>query len=155
MSSKKIRAFTLLEIVICIAILGLAAVGIGWQMKGMLAIHNFDKNISNFFAELRKAQIVALSDRVDIDLNITKQGDVYEYSFHSDDPLLCFIAAKQTKLIGIKEIKNEKKKLESLHLHLYPSGRVGPEQKITFLQTEEHGVILDLSHPLCIELKRL
>ncbi len=154
MQSLKSRPFTLLEIVICIAILGMAAVGIGWQMKGMLAIHNFDKNISNLFADLRKAQLVALSDRVDIDLNITKDGDVYKYSFHSDDPLLCFIA-KPTKLTGIKEIKSEKKKLENLHLHLYPSGRVGPEQKITFLQTEEHGVILDLSQPLCIELKRM
>ncbi len=123
MQIRKTNYFTLLEIVICIAILGLAAVGIGWQMKGMLAIHSFDKNMGNFFTDLRKAQLVALSDRVDIDLNITKSADGYQYNFHTDDPLLCFIA-KPTKLTGIKEIRQGNKKIDKLQLHLYPSGRV-------------------------------
>lgn len=151
---QKTNHFTLLEIVICIAILGLAAVGIGWQMKGMLAIYSFDKNMGNFFTDLRKAQLVALSDRVDIDLNITKNGEGYQYNFHADDPLLCFIAKPMIKLTGIKEIRQGNKKVDTLQLHLYPSGRVGPEEKITFLQREDSGVVLDLSQPLCIELTK-
>lgn len=147
------RLFTLLEIVICIAILSLAAVGIGWQMKGMLDIHRFEKSVAIFFTDLRKAQLVALSDRVDIDLTLSKTDKGYEYQFRSDDPLLCF-TSKAAVLTGIQEIRSEKKKIESLHLHLYPSGRIGPEEKITFLQTGERGVIVDLSTPLYVELKR-
>ncbi|MBS0628635.1 MAG: type II secretion system protein [Verrucomicrobia bacterium] len=154
MSYKSRRLFTLLEIVVCIAILGLAAVGIGWQMKGMMAIHHFDRNMSHFFAQLRKAQLVALSDRVDIDLHIVNKDGKYECSFYSDDPLLCFID-KSVDLTGVIEIKNGKKKVDKLSLHLHPSGRVGPAEKITFLQTEDRGVILDLTTPLCIELKKL
>jgi hypothetical protein len=147
------KPFTLLEIVICVAILSLAAVGIGWQMKGMLEIHKFEKSVGIFFTDLRKAQLVALSDRVDIDLTLAKTDKGYEYKFKSDDPLLCFIS-KGKVLTGIQEIRNEKKRIESLHLHLYPTGRIGPEEKITFLQAQERGVILDLSTPLYVELKR-
>lgn len=150
----KCRPFTLLEIIISVAVLAMASVGIGWQMKGMLAIHHFDKSIHNFFADLRKAQLVALADRVDIDLNLYKDKEGYHYFFHSDDPLVKFVE-KPSKLPGITEIKSEKKKLETLQLHIFPSGRIGPEEKITLLQTESRGVILDLSSPLWIELKKI
>jgi len=152
MTRPKCRAFTLLEIIICIAILSASVIGIGWQMKGMLAIHQFNKNIANFLADLRKAQLVALCDRVDIDLNIYEEGGHYQYSFSTDDPLLCFINKKIT-LTGIQEIKTEKKKLKELKIHLYPSGRISPEKKITFLCQADRGVTLDLTSPLCIELK--
>lgn len=148
------RSFTLLEIVICIAILGFAAVGIGWQMKSMLAIYNFDRNMGNFCTDLRKAQLVALSDRVDIDLSITKKNGHYQYVFQTDDPLPCFIS-KPTNLTGVALIKKGNKNLSKLQLHIYPTGRVGPEEKIAFLQQEDTGVELDLTTPLCIDLKTL
>ncbi|NGX27360.1 MAG: hypothetical protein K940chlam6_01294 [Chlamydiae bacterium] len=146
--------FTLLEIVLCVAILSVAAVTLSWQMKGMLMAHHFNQNVDNFLTDLRKCQLIALSDRVDIEMRIEKKDDTYLYSLHCDDPIPCFIK-KPMKLSGVEQIKRNKKPIDQHILIIHSSGRISPIDDISLFQNEDRGVTFKLKKSPLIELKRV
>ncbi|NGX36966.1 MAG: hypothetical protein K1000chlam2_00112 [Chlamydiae bacterium] len=151
---RKKSNFTLLEIVICVAILGIAAVTVGWQMRNMLAMHHFHKNIDNLLTDLRKCQLIALSDRSDIEIRIYKMEDRYFYHLYSDTPIP-FFKSKPMKMIGLKEVRQKNRPIDALTIYIYGNGRIEPNEKIQFFQNEEEGFSLDLCTPQLIELKRI
>lgn len=154
MIKKKGRqSFTLLEIIISIAILSVAAVVISWEMKGVLSANHFQKNIDWLVTDLKKAQILALSDRVDIELKIKKIGDTYSYQLHSDDPIP-FFEKKPMKLKGIESIFQKDKSLSSYVFTIYSSGRITPSDPI-ILAGKDREVMLDLQKTPLIEIKNI
>ncbi len=147
MKNSQTRPFTLLEIVICMAILGIASVGIGWQMKNMIGEYRFQKSIDAFLTDLRKSQVIALSDRIDVQVQITKKNGQYQYSQHADDPAPYFIS-KPVRLTGVKEIKQKDKHLDTCVLKIYSSGRIEPKTVLTFVQKRGKELEMDVSSPL-------
>jgi len=141
----KRKAFTLLEITLCIAILSLVAITVGWQTKNMVTSYHFHKNIDNLLVDLKKAQLIALSDRIDLEMKMTKKESYYCYEIRSDEPSLR-IQRKPLKLTAVKQIKVENDPVEELTLQIYSSGRMEPEKKIyLFPNTEgEKGICLDI-----------
>lgn len=149
---KSKKSFTLLEIMICVAILGMVATVMGWQIKNMVQAHHFHKNIDHLVTDLRKAQIIALSKRCDLELLLRKEGKEYSYSLHVDEPIKGF-SKKTMKLTGVKKIQIEKKPMKNqILIHIYSSGRIAPAKEIQFFQDKEKALILDLSKPLVINL---
>lgn len=143
---KRKNSFTLLEIFICISILAVAASFIGWQMKNLIASHHFHQNVSNLITDLKKCQLLALSDRMDIEMKIFKQGDVFVYILHTDEPIALF--SKHPKEIkGIRAIFQEKKEINTLIIPIYSSGRIEKKEKIRLYQNKDQGVELDFSKP--------
>ncbi len=146
--------FTLLEIVICVAILGIAAITLSWQMKDMLKVHHFNNNVDHLVTDLKKCQLIALSDRVDIEMRIEKKGDTYLYTLHCDDPIPCFMK-RPMKLNGVQKMKVGKKPLNRHVLTIYSSGRIAPINEIELMQDEERGMALQLEKSPLIEIKRI
>ncbi|MDN3506153.1 MAG: hypothetical protein P0S96_02885 [Simkaniaceae bacterium] len=151
---SKRNNFTLLEIVLCVAILGTAAVTVSWQMRGMFHTHNFNRNVDSFLTDLQKCQLVALSDRVDIEVRIEKKGGTYQYSLYSDDPVPCFVK-KPMKMNGVEKIKVGKKKVDRYVLNIYASGAMTPKEEITLFQDDEIGTAFKLDKSPTIKVKRL
>lgn len=143
--------FTLLEIVICVAILGFAAVTVGWQITNMVADHQFSKSLDCLFTDLRKCQLIATCDRTDIEVEIFKEDNHYAYRVVTDDPLPSFVS-KTMKMTGVHKIEKNRRPIKKEKIHFYPSGRFD-EQNFEFFQNEEKKQILDLSKPSIIELK--
>lgn len=148
---KAKNSFTLLEIVICMAILSLASVAIGWQAKGLLAVHHFQKDLSYLLTDLKCAQLVALSNRVDIELRLQKVGNTYCYQLHTEEPLPAFVK-RVVKLKGIEEIRKGKKPIESYTFTVYASGRISPTEEISFLQKKGREVIWNLQKTPWIQI---
>jgi len=149
---KSKRPFTLFEIVICISILSIVAGIMGWQIKNMVTAHHFHKNIDHLLTDLRKAQLIALSNRADLELLLTKKEGSYSYCLRADEPIRG-LNRKTMKLTGVKKIQIDKKPMKEKSLiHIYSTGRFAPTKKIHFFQNEEKELILNLTKPLVIEL---
>jgi len=132
----------------------MAAVTISWQMKGMFQTHHFNRNVDSFLADLQKCQLIALSDRVDIEMRIEKKGGTYQYTLYSDDPIPCF-SKKPMKMNGVEQIKVGKKKVDRHVLTIYPSAVVAPREDITLFQDEEIGTAFKLDKSPTIALERI
>lgn len=146
------KPFTLLEMVISIAVLSLAAAAIGWEMKDVLTTHHFRSNIDRLLLDLKKAQIVALANRADIELRLQKIGKDYSYQFYSDEPLPAFLK-KPMKLKGIDKMQKEDKPVEDHTLIIYSSGRIVSSGEISFFQHGGEGVHFNFHKAPQIELK--
>lgn len=145
--------FTLLEIVICITILAVAGVTMSWQTRDLLKAHHFEKNVENFITDLRKCQVIALSDRVDIEMRIQKKKNTYFYFLYSDDPIPSFVKAPM-KMKGVSRIQKDRKTIEAQTLTIFSSGRIEPKEAITFYQDGEKGISLQLENSPMINLRR-
>lgn len=139
MTTRTKQCFTLFEVALCVAILGLIGTSLGWQIKTMVSRHRFHKNLDMLLTDLRKIQIMALANRADIEMEIIEKGGKYSYRITSDEELPQ-IKGKEVKLLGVKKIKNPHT------LKVYASGRIVPDEKILFFQDEEGGMGASL-HP--------
>jgi prepilin-type N-terminal cleavage/methylation domain-containing protein len=153
MTTRKIKNFTLIEIVICMAILALASGAIAWPIRNMIATHRFNKSISNFASDLKKSQILALSNQTDLELKIFKKNDQFYYHLSSEDPIPLFLS-KPMKLTGVNQLKKDQKSVDQLLVHIYSSGRMDPII-LQLLQDEQHGMEFDLHTPHLIGLKKV
>ena len=136
------RAFTLFEIALCVCLLGLIATAIGWQIKGVVTRAHFHKNLDMLVTDLRKMQIVALSNRCDLEMQITKKKGHYAYLITLDEPSK-IIGSSEVKLMGVKKIKGTK---DPITLIVYSSGRIAGEESITLYQDDENKVALNFEN---------
>ncbi|NGX39795.1 MAG: hypothetical protein KR126chlam1_01128 [Chlamydiae bacterium] len=145
------RPFTLLEIALCIAILSMVASVLGLQIRNMVTAHYFQKSVDSLLTDLRKLQIIALSDRSDLTLKINCQDGKYSYEVMSDDPIPCLLP-KKGSLQGVKKISFSKKRIRSsLELKIFSSGRVEPKGVLSFYPDEkDKPLFIDTGGPLRI-----
>lgn len=143
-TTKTSRCFTLLEIVICVALLSLVGSLIGWQAKEMVTTHHFHKNIDMLCTDLRKLQIMALSHRTDFSLYLSSDQKGMHYAISCDEPIPHF-HKRTVDLLGIKEIKLEGKTRQNLIFHVAPNGRITPNQKVELILDAKRKMGLDLA----------
>lgn len=147
---KSRKSFTLVEILVCLLILGLASSVIGVQIRSMVADHTFNKNLENLLTDLRKCQLVATCDQTDIEVVIAKEGKHYTYWIQTDDPLPYFVKKKMI-MTGVEKVVEEGRPIKQAIVHFYPSGRFD-EKVFHFYQNEEKGMTIDMETPSIIEL---
>jgi len=143
------RLFTLVEIVVCLAILGMASGLVGIQIRRMVADHTFQSNVTNLISELKKCQLVAACDQTDIDVVIAKEGKHYAFWIETDDKLLYFSKRKML-MTGVGRIEKGGKEVSREVIHFYPSGRFDPK-KLELFHGSDKGCIIDMERPLMIE----
>ena len=141
---KAHRFFTLFEIVLCVAILGLLGTLLGWQLKTMVDSQHFQKNIDMLWTDLHKMQILALANRADLELRITEKGGKYAYTITSDEPLKS-LDGKTVKLLGVKKITGPRT------LIVYSSGRMEPLKPITLTQANGGGITITPGTTISLE----
>lgn len=157
MSRASLRAFTLIEIVICVAILAMAAAALGLQLRSMVADHTFSSNVANLVTELKKCQLIAVCDQTHIEVVIAKEAGRYAFWARTDDPLPVFLHKKMA-MAGVHKIhsskKSGKKKLVHRYVfHFHPSGRFEPVE-LYFSRDKKARYVLECI-PSTIELKSL
>lgn len=123
---RKTNSFTLLEIVICIAILVSAGSLIGFEIFEMIGSARFEKGIEKLLLDLEKAQALALADRCDLTCLIVKDKGKYFYSIKSDEPLKA-LNGKAQELPGAWKISQSKKKDTDFTIPIYSQGRIDSE----------------------------
>jgi hypothetical protein len=145
------RAFTLLEICLCVAILTIAAGAMGWQIKKMIDRSRAERSVSNFAAQLKTLQLIAMSYQSDlrVELFFDAKGKLF-YKQIADDPRLQFLPERLKQVDGIVEVKKGKEAVKRITLNLFSSGRVEPEGVLGF--RGDADLWIDLSEPIQIKL---
>lgn len=148
--SKNKHPFTLLEIMLCIAVLTIISGMVGFKIKEAVERQQFLSQISDLSAEIRRLQGFALSYGSTFGIKIYQREGKFCYSLTSDEPLDFISKAKSFSLNGVNSMIVNKKELKEFSFDILPSGRIEPAAKLSMQQKEETRV-LDLGDPLHIK----
>jgi hypothetical protein len=137
-------------------LLGLISAVLAWQIKDMIDVHRFQKQIDHLLTDMRKTQTFALTYQTDFDLRIFKQDDQFFYTISTDEPIKNLPLKKPKALPGVVNLTFNNDDLNTLDFRVYSSGRIEPLGVVGFLpkQTTEEleGLWLDLRTPIQINL---
>lgn len=154
-SRPKSRAFTLIEVCIAIALLGMLAGLVGWQLKKMVHLHHFRGSVALFLEEMQKLQIVALSRRCDLTVEIKEEMGKWSYFMKTDEPIQLYGKERKIELEGVQEISFNQKFPTRFSFAISPAGRIDPPTEIQFFSAEkeeenQEKITVDLKHPLIV-----
>ena len=141
------RAFTLIEMMVALAILALIASVTAIQVKKLIDTHRFEAEVGDLFIALQEAQVLAAGYQTDFALDLYfKKGTLF-YQLSTDEPLSkkkCNQAP--IPLAHTALFKCGGKKVTSLHLDIYSGGRVEPRELLSFSQdqSDDKAIWLDL-----------
>lgn len=148
--SIKKHPFTLLEIVLSIAILSIVATTLGWQIRNMVVKYTFEKSVGIFLTDLKQMQFLALANQVEIAITINKleKDQKYYYKIYCGDPNKKINQPFQcldhvTKILGIEKDKKAAP-IKSQLLTIFRNGRITPEKKLQFCLNKNTEKTIDL-----------
>lgn len=154
MKNKKGRAFTLLEIMIALVILGVIGSITAVQVKKMIDVHRFESEVSALYICLQEAQVLSATYQTDLSLDIRKVGGKLTYQISSDEPFpktICL--AKATQLTHADTYKFNDTSPAHVHFDIYSGGRIEPRGTLAFSQGEkslwidlQRGHLIKFSH---------
>jgi hypothetical protein len=87
MNKKRLYPFTLMELFLCIAILSLASVVVGFSVKGMYDKHTLESSGKRITMKLRELQALALSYQTDMTFELREDEKGLSYRTTTDEPL--------------------------------------------------------------------
>jgi prepilin-type N-terminal cleavage/methylation domain-containing protein len=153
--SKK-KAFTLLELALCLVILALAAGFIGNKAIGFIGHYRFEKDVKQFKMDMEQLQVLALSYQADISLNIFQKDGALVYQAHTNEPgiKLSTIGGKNI-LDTIGYTRFNKKPIQNpWSLRIFSNGKIEPRGVLEVRPKEhdERARIVDFSQPLQIKI---
>ena len=153
----KIRAFTLLEICICLMILSIVAGFLGVHVKDAIDQHRFHNSVARMKLELQKMQMFALSHQCDFKVSIFKKDQNFFFRAFTDEPRISKEACKKNLLAGVSKISIEgQKETTNFQMNIYSSGRIEPAMIMGLhrkeIDDEMHSLWLDLKQPIQIKI---
>ncbi len=148
---KTARPFTLLEIMICLLILSVAAGAIGMRIADALSTHRFHLAVSDFTSQLKELQLLAMTHRADMELRLFKDKEEWKYQNKSEPSLKVGSSAAPFLLSGSQMVFLDGKTFTELPLQIYSSGRIEPHGVLEF-QTETEKIWVDMREPLHIKI---
>ena len=148
---KKKHAFTLLEIVLCVTLLGLVAGAIGYQAYGLYVQHALEQTGRKLVIQLKELQSLALSYQTDMYLELHEDKGNYVCTCYTDEPLP-FLTKESITFPNNFFIKFNKEKKNKLLFHVLSSGRIEPCGVLTLHQNDKiRPFAIDLQYPLQIK----
>jgi type II secretory pathway pseudopilin PulG len=148
--TRRIKSpFTLLEIVVCLAILTLVSGVIGIKIKQATDRHRFESSFNQLVYELKKIQMLALGYRSEFGLEVQACGGEYQYAFFTDEPHFTGKLTSHT-LEYATGLSFNNRDVETITFTLLADGRILPEGKLAFHYRDEVRM-LDLTSPLQIK----
>ena len=146
--SKQIsRPFTLLEIVIVMALIGLMAVFGTWSLTDLLAQHRRQSEIDELHNFNQELQIEALALPSDLELTFTKDKDRLKVSSKTAEKIL---RNKTVVLKGVKELKFQDRTKPIYTFQIFSSGRIAPAGLLE-IQKEKGSLWIDVRQPLLVK----
>ncbi len=165
---RKAQSFTLLEIIVCLLILSLAATAIGWEMTRLIAHHRFQTSAIQLYTALQEAQLLSMVHQTDSTFLIYQHGRQVFYQLTSHEPAPAFHRAPQSlPHISVVFFKGGNVLLQKLTLaktdqpivlEIFSSGRIQPAGRLQVypedpVSSDIEGIEVDMSTPLKIEWK--
>lgn len=147
MKMRSRRPFSLLEIVICIALLACISGFLGIQIKQTIDHQRFESSAAQLLSDLRRVQSLALSYQGEFNLTILKEGESYTYAFFSDEPREAVKRLPRGTLTGVTSLSLDEKQKEKFSIDIFATGRLDPPKKLK-LESKDQAVSLDLGSPL-------
>lgn len=152
---SKRKGFTLVEIMVCLLIIGTVASWVGFKMVRFVREQEFEHGITSLFTSLRSAQIVAMASGADIRVDLKKVDEKAACIFHTLEPALEDMEGRKIVLGNEVEFSWNEKKAPTKQLMIYSSGRIEPLGVLGFHfgeDKETRKAFLDLRQPLLIKV---
>lgn len=149
--SKK-KAFTLLELMVCLAIIGMLGAILGMKGMDLLAHHKFHSALQTLLFDVHRHQILAMNQNADITCSFKKTGAFYTAYLQSECPE--FIPTTyELKEVGC--LSFQEKSVSEFSLTFFSSGRISPSGilKIGPKRESQDPLFLDLSYPIVFQSK--
>ena len=145
------RAFTLLEIMVCLLILAVAAGAVGIRIVDALSSHRFHVSVGDFTSQVKELQLLAMTHRTDMGLQIFKDRGEWKYQTKIEPSLKLGCSTYPFPLSGTAHITLDAKPFSSLPFSIYSSGRIEPRGVLEFRDGEE-SIWVDLRESLHIKI---
>jgi prepilin-type N-terminal cleavage/methylation domain-containing protein len=142
MKRRARRAFTLLEIVIALALLSLIGTLVGVQTVQLLRTHRFASEIEQFFTSVREAQVLALNYTTDHAIDISLENGIVYYQITTDEPFSPQVLDQRK--IACKQISQiffDQRKEKKLHFAILSSGSIEPQGVLALCSEQERRYI--------------
>jgi prepilin-type N-terminal cleavage/methylation domain-containing protein len=151
MKRRSKRAFTLLEIMICLVLIGLLGGVVGFKIKGTVAHHRFRNRVNQIEQTLRELQILALTYRTDMSLDLFQQKEKWVARVNVEEPKLQFLNQKKIDLSDLS-INAGPDAVKKIHLDVLSSGRILSPCSVICFQHGKDSRFLDLRLGLHIKV---
>jgi prepilin-type N-terminal cleavage/methylation domain-containing protein len=151
-SFRKKRPFTLLEICICLAILGIISGFLGWKILDAVSHHRFESSASEVASEMKRLEGLALSYQGEFGIRIFQKDEQFFYVLFTDEPLNFFPRFSPRPLKGISSLTLNHKPAQEASFVMLPSGKIEP-QAVMGLHHGEKGKWLDFRKALQIKVQ--
>lgn len=141
----KRRSFTLLEIMLALFILTIAAGFMGWKAKELLDRHYFEDEVQRFLHELEMAQLFALMLQSEIKVDFERTGHEWKAKFSTDEVIL----ERWRPACSFKHVPY----INARNLIIDAAGRIEPKVCLKFSsQNSTHWI--DCREPLSIKFSK-
>ncbi len=147
----KRRAFTLLELMVCLAIIGLLGAVVGIKGVELLAHHRFYGSLQTWLFDIQRLQILAMNQGVDVICIIKKNEKGTFHAFlESDSPSF---PLSSYELKEVAKLDFQGKSVTQLQVTFFSSGRIFPTGilKIEAEREKEPPVFLDFAYPIIFQ----
>lgn len=153
------RGFTILEVLISLAILALVGSVVGVQIIGLIQKSRFDKEMTGLSSALQEAQFFSSTYRTDIQFDLFEEKGEFYFQLSTDEPLSeALLSQKKHPLSLVKKVLQNGALQKKIRLTLYAGGRMSPPCILTFFSSfdpkEENGIYLDITRAYLIKLSR-
>lgn len=141
------RSFTLLEILICLAIVGLLSALFGFQGKKFLDEQRFENSLQLIKGEWEKSKFLSLVYQTDIELEIVRKKNDFFLQRKCDEPGLSHSAT--TSLPGLRDLRYQGRKPKKIVFAKFSSGHAVEYLPIEFLTSKGTWKLFQLKEVIC------
>lgn len=146
-SKLKIRPFTLLEVVIVLALIGMMAVFGTWSLSDLLAQHRRQAEVDELHNLIQELQIEALALQSDLELTFRKDKDKLIVRSKTAEKIL---RDRTVVLKGVRELKFQERTKPTFALQIFSTGRINPVGLIE-IEREKGSFWIDVRQPLLVK----
>jgi prepilin-type N-terminal cleavage/methylation domain-containing protein len=146
-SNLKSRPFTLLEVVIVLALIGMMAVFGTWSLTDLLAQHRRGSEIDELQNFLQELQIEALALRSDFEVTFSKSEDKLSVRSKTAEKIL---RDRTVVLKGLREFKFKNEPKAKATFQILSTGRIDPPGIIE-IERNKGSLWIDMRQPLQIK----
>lgn len=145
------RAFTLIEIIICISILSLAGSLFAYKAKDLFAVYHFRNEKRKMLNAIELARHLSISYQADIEMVITKEKKGYSMILKTDEPTLfnhgMLFKSMKFKHIDYMAYLADKKEEDPIKILFSSSGWIFPAGSFEMhsFKKEQHKIDLGIN----------
>lgn len=132
-----------MELMICLAIIGLLGALLGTKGTDLLAYHQFQSSMQTFLLDIQKWQILSMTQGSDVVCRIQKKNGKYFVYVEPENQ----IGSLTYELKEVSKLFFEGKPVENFQMTLLSSGRVFPSGLLKVETKAEKAFCIDFSYP--------